>query len=95
MEFQYIGLMENESLKCPHCGQKMSKWIPNPESKWGHQPQMVCFNDECPYYVNGWEWMRVNFNQNVSYRHRYDPQTGEKGPLPVWSADALRNEIEE
>lgn len=37
--------------------------------------------------------MRQQFNVNVSYRHRLDPTTGESGPLPVWSEDALRGGI--
>ena len=63
------------------------------ESVWGYETQYVCFNDECPYYKAGWEWMKSHFNQKVSYRHRYDPQSGETGPLPVWSPTALRDGI--
>jgi hypothetical protein len=37
--------------------------------------------------------MRQKFNVNASYRHRLDPTTGETGPLPVWSEDALRSGI--
>jgi Ogr/Delta-like zinc finger len=78
---------------CPHCGKKMSMWMPSPESSWGNDMQLVCFNDDCPYYKQGWEWMLSHFNQKVSYRHRYNPRTGEKGPLPVFSPTALRSGI--
>ena len=37
--------------------------------------------------------MRTKFNQKVSYRHRYDPSTGESGPVAVWSSQALRSGI--
>jgi len=37
--------------------------------------------------------MREKFNQNISYRHRFNPCNGESGPLPVWSKDALKNFI--
>jgi len=84
---------ENNIEKCPHCGQKLVKWLASPESSWGFVPQLVCFNNECPYYVKGWDWMRTQFQQKVSYRYRYNPQTGESGPLPVFSPDALRSGI--
>ena len=37
--------------------------------------------------------MREHFNVTSSYRHRLDPVTGESGPLPVWSKEALRSNI--
>ena len=71
----------------------MVSWA-NPQlSNWNGDFQYVCFNDECPYFVRGWEWMRTRFNVNVSYRHRLDPSSGETGPLPVWSPEALRESI--
>jgi hypothetical protein len=54
---------------------------------------LACFNDNCAYYVDGWEWMRQQYRQNVSYRYRIDPATDAAFPLPVWSADALRDRI--
>ncbi len=85
--------MPEDKTVCPHCGHKMNKWE-NPEnSSWGMGYQLVCFNDECPYYVKGWEWMRTQFRQNASYRYRYNPQNDEYGPLPVWSAEALKSGI--
>ena len=72
----------------------MLRWA-NPEgSSWSGEFQYVCFNDECPYYVRGWEWMKEQYNVAASYRYRLDPdQPARRGPLPVWSADDLRSDI--
>jgi hypothetical protein len=80
---------------CPYCGQRMSKWVPSHESSWGFHAQLVCFSDECPYYNEGWEWMKKSYQQKCSYRYRYNPESGESGPLPVWSPDALKDGIVE
>jgi hypothetical protein len=76
---------------CPYCGDQLLRWA-NPDS-WDSEFQLVCFNDECDYFVRGWTWMIDHYNVNASYRFRLDPTTGETGPLPVWSPSALRTNI--
>ncbi|HEY3359267.1 MAG TPA: hypothetical protein VGQ83_38820 [Polyangia bacterium] len=54
---------------------------------------LVCFNDECEYYVRGWAFMEQSFGRRVSYRHYLNPANGATGPLPVWSPAALKSHI--
>ena len=86
-------MKDSEKLKCPHCGCELLKWSTPEACSWGTEFQYVCFNDECPYYVRGWEWMMEKYNTRASYRHRYNPATGETGPIPVWSPTALKNDV--
>ncbi|MBW2091192.1 MAG: ogr/Delta-like zinc finger family protein [Deltaproteobacteria bacterium] len=78
---------------CPHCGEKMKQWKTPTWSTWGGEIRLVCFNDDCPYYVRGWDWMRETRNVKCSYRHSVDPATGAGSPIPVTSSSACREGI--
>ncbi|MFC2170608.1 ogr/Delta-like zinc finger family protein [Calditrichota bacterium] len=78
---------------CIHCGNKMNKWSTPSLSNWETDWFWVCFDDECPYFIKGWSWMEAQFSVHSSYRYRIDPTSGEQGPLPVWSKDAMKNSI--
>lgn len=85
--------MSEDKTICPHCGVKMDKWRTPDFSTWSAEFFYVCFNDECSYFVRGWEHMEKTLQNRCSYRHRYDPETGQCGPLPVLSQDALKSDI--
>jgi len=78
---------------CPHCNSRLLKWLPPEQTNWGESVMFVCFNDECSYFVRGWDWMMSKYQVKASYRYRLDPRTGESGPLAVWSPSALRERI--
>jgi hypothetical protein len=86
-------LDKNAEIRCPYCDKLLAKWLNPEQACWNGQYQYVCFNDDCSYFVRGWRWMLEQFKVTASYRFRFDPDTGDKGPLPVWSKEALRANI--
>ncbi len=84
----------NES-SCPYCGSTLRS-LPIPDELGYDQPNhLVCFNNDCSYYLEGWAWMQDHYAVNASYRYRIDPATGTAFPLAVWSETALSDKIVE
>ena len=85
------------TLCCPHCGQKMKKWVipDSPFNIWQNEFMYICFNDECPYLVRGWDVMSRQGNAAVSYRQMYNPENGSLSPMPVPNLKALKDGIVE
>lgn len=86
------------TLRCPYCGEKMKKWaVPdNPFAQtWDNDFMYICFNDECPYYVRGWDHMHREGNRGSSYRLMYNPEKDCCMPIPVPSPRALKESIVE
>ncbi len=84
---------KEEKPTCPHCGAILRAFFLPDGTGWEHPTQLACFNDECSYYREGWDYMLQQYNAKVSYRYRLIP--GEHGqpavasPLAVWSETAL------
>jgi hypothetical protein len=63
-------------------------------SAWQKLSQWACFNNDCPYYRSGWDWMWEQYRVKASYRYRVtEPATGSTSPLAVWSETALIDRI--
>jgi len=85
---------------CPYCGYGLKKWeVPHSPFEidcWYDTDFLhICFNDDCPYFLRGWDWMWTRMRRNVSYRHMYNPATGKSGPIPVPTYYALKDGIVE
>jgi hypothetical protein len=82
--------------RCPHCNTELKKWeVPQTLfTPWPNEYFYVCMNDDCSYFIKGWETME---NQGVhgSYRLMYDPLTNSCQPVPVMSKKTLRDQIVE
>jgi hypothetical protein len=74
-----------EKFKCKYCGATLDKVILPPENEWGVEYLMVCMNNECSYYVKGWEWMLEKYNVKASYRYKVNTFHGDDGPLSIRS----------
>jgi hypothetical protein len=85
--------MDDTPRTCPHCQTRLSKWRVPEDASWDEEFFFVCFNDDCPYYKEGWAWMKERYNHKSSYRHAVNPTNDASLPLPVWSASATREMI--
>ena len=77
---------------CPHCGVEMNPIRTPLDSSWGGEVHHICFNDDCCYYVGSWDSLESQGISQTGYRCRMDPR-GCCGPAPVWSDDALKDQV--
>ena len=83
---------------CPHCGDTLTPFrVPeNPlgPTGWENDIHWACFNNDCPYYQEGWDWMWESYEVKASYRYRITGvENASPKPVPVSSEDALRDYI--
>ena len=83
---------------CPHCQAEMNIWEVPPFSfsdglGWGVPFLFICFNDECPPYVRGWDDLMENYAQNASVRCMCYPGKDKFEFMPVFSAMGAKGQV--
>jgi hypothetical protein len=84
-----------EKKACKYCGSELQKILLPVDSDFNVEYLYVCFNDECGYYVRGWDWMKEKYNVNASYRYKWEPFHDIEGPIPVLSPYTFKEMIVE
>ncbi|MBW2107442.1 MAG: zinc ribbon domain-containing protein [Deltaproteobacteria bacterium] len=88
----YNKMVNSEKPKCPHCGEPMAIWECPPMTfsdglGWGTPYLYVCFNDDCPLYLDGWKDIYENYAMPASYRCICNPMDMKMDCMPVFSRD--------
>ena len=83
-------ILSQKKPVCPHCGQEMSIWEVPPFSfsdglGWGTPYLFICFNNDCPVYMKGWDDMMDKYAHNASVRCMCYPGTKQFQYMPVFS----------
>lgn len=91
-------VLKMEKPRCPHCDQEMSLWEVPPISfsdglGWGDPFLFVCFNDDCPSYVSGWDHIQETYAHNASYRCMNYPGTQNYEFMPVFSPQGAKGQV--
>lgn len=84
-------ILYQEKPVCPHCSREMDIWEIPPVAVgdglgWDSPYLFVCFNDECPLYLSGWDNLMENYAQHASYRCIKSPNSEHFEMMPVFSA---------
>lgn len=91
-------VLQMEKPRCPHCNQEMKLWEVPPVTfsdglGWGEPFLFLCFNDECPLYVQGWQTLEENYAQRASMRCFNYPGTDTFECMPVFSPQGATGQI--
>jgi len=91
-------ILSQKRPSCPHCNAEMSIWEVPPFSfsdglGWCAPYLFICFNDECPPYVQGWDDMMENYAHNASVRCMCYPEKDKFEYIPVFSAMGATGQI--
>jgi hypothetical protein len=94
----YERVINMTKPKCPHCDQEMSLYEVPPLTfsdglGWGVPYLFVCFNDQCPLFMQGWDHIQESYAHNASYRCMNYPGTEQFECMPVFSEMGGRGQI--
>jgi len=83
-------IISEKKPACPHCQVEMKLWEVPPIDfsdglGWGTPYLYLCFNDDCPLYVQGWKNIEENYGHKSSYRCICYPGTEQFECMPVFS----------
>ncbi len=84
-------ILAQDKPNCPHCGIEMKIWEVPPFAMddglgWGVPYLFLCFNDDCPMYVQGWDNIEKNYGHTASYRCICYPGAKNFECMPVFSS---------
>ncbi len=84
-------IMSQDKPSCCDCGTEMNLWeVPSINFSdglgWDSPYLYVCFNDECPMFIRGWDDLMENFAHKASYRCIKSPFGKNFEAMPVFSA---------
>jgi hypothetical protein len=79
---------------CPHCQTELTLCNAPPMHVgdglgWGSEFLFICLNDECPLFVNGWNFIENQYGHIGSYRHMEMPDSQENYSMMVGSKYAF------
>jgi SAM-dependent methyltransferase len=82
----------SQTLRCPYCETPMQRWdLPDTPFCWDDTEYVyVCFNDECSYFLEGFETMMAQGNPGFSYRLIFNPQRNSFHPATVPNPATVR-----
>ncbi len=83
------------TLRCPYCGERLRKWqVPdNPFLELDQEYLFLCFNDNCPYLLGGWDAMHRQGNLGFSHRMMFDPAREICSAVPIATLGSLKEGI--
>lgn len=84
------NIISRKKPLCPHCGKEMIIWEVPPFSfsdglGWGEPYLFVCFNNDCPVYLKGWDDIMDNYAHKATVRCMCYPSTQQFEYMPVFS----------